>query len=70
VKLVNAIVPRFEVDAIKAYKPIHCPDPKKTIRRLCQRDGCRGTQVFFVHPKTRADAPFGYLIEVVEERSK
>jgi len=34
------------------------------------RPGSRGTTVFFVHPKTRADAPFGYLIEVVQERGK
>jgi methylmalonyl-CoA/ethylmalonyl-CoA epimerase len=31
------------------------------------RPGSRGTTVFFVHPKSRADAPFGYLIEVVED---
>jgi methylmalonyl-CoA/ethylmalonyl-CoA epimerase len=31
------------------------------------RPGSRGTTVFFVHPKTTADASFGYLIEVVEE---
>lgn len=31
------------------------------------RPGSRGTMVFFVHPKSRADAPFGFLIEVVEE---
>lgn len=30
------------------------------------RAGSRGTTVFFVHPKSREDAPFGYLIEVVE----
>ena len=30
------------------------------------RPGSRGTTVFFVHPKSRGDAPFGYLIEVVE----
>ncbi|HZT39210.1 MAG TPA: VOC family protein [Bryobacteraceae bacterium] len=30
------------------------------------RKGSRGTTVFFVHPKSRADAPFGYLIEIVE----
>jgi len=34
------------------------------------RPGSRGTQVFFVHPKSRPDAPFGFLIEVVEERGK
>jgi methylmalonyl-CoA/ethylmalonyl-CoA epimerase len=30
------------------------------------RAGSRGTTVFFVHPKSRAENPFGYLIEVVE----
>jgi len=30
------------------------------------RKGSRGTTVFFVHPKSRADSPFGFLIEVVE----
>lgn len=31
------------------------------------RNGSRGTKVFFVHPKSRAEMPFGYLIEVVQE---
>ena len=31
------------------------------------RPGSRGTKVFFVHPKSRNEAPFGFLIEVVEE---
>jgi methylmalonyl-CoA/ethylmalonyl-CoA epimerase len=31
------------------------------------RKGSRGTTVFFVHPKSRDDAPFGFLIEVVQE---
>ena len=31
------------------------------------RKGSRGTTVFFVHPKSRADSPFGYLIEIVED---
>jgi methylmalonyl-CoA/ethylmalonyl-CoA epimerase len=30
------------------------------------RPGSRGTTVFFVHPKSRADHPFGFLIEMVE----
>ena len=30
------------------------------------RQGSRGTIVFFVHPKSRADNPFGFLIEIVE----
>ncbi len=31
------------------------------------RPGSRGTTVFFVHPKSRTESPFGYLIEVVED---
>jgi methylmalonyl-CoA/ethylmalonyl-CoA epimerase len=31
------------------------------------RKGSRGTTVFFVHPKSRAEAPFGFLVEVVQE---
>lgn len=31
------------------------------------RKGSRGTTVFFVHPKSREDAPFGVLIEIVED---
>lgn len=31
------------------------------------RPGSRGTTVFFVHPKSREEAPFGFLIEVVED---
>ena len=31
------------------------------------RKGSRGTTVFFVHPKSRADNPFGYLIEIVQD---
>jgi methylmalonyl-CoA/ethylmalonyl-CoA epimerase len=30
------------------------------------RKGSRGTTVFFVHPKSRDDAPFGFLVEVVQ----
>jgi methylmalonyl-CoA/ethylmalonyl-CoA epimerase len=30
------------------------------------RRGSRGTTVFFVHPKSRTDNPFGLLIEIVE----
>jgi methylmalonyl-CoA/ethylmalonyl-CoA epimerase len=30
------------------------------------RQGSRGTTVFFVHPKSRTDYPFGFLIEIVE----
>ena len=31
------------------------------------RKGSRGTTVFFVHPKSRAENPFGFLIEMVED---
>ena len=31
------------------------------------RKGSRGTTVFFVHPKSKADNPFGFLIEIVED---
>jgi methylmalonyl-CoA/ethylmalonyl-CoA epimerase len=31
------------------------------------RRGSRGTTVFFVHPKSRADGAFGILIEMVED---
>ena len=31
------------------------------------RPGSRGTTVFFLHPKSRADGSFGFLIEFVEE---
>lgn len=34
------------------------------------RSGSRGTTVFFVHPKSRNENPFGYLIEVVEDPGK
>ena len=30
------------------------------------RAGSRGTRVFFVHPKSRAESPFGVLFEIVE----
>jgi len=33
------------------------------------RPGSRGTTVFFVHPKSRVDNPFGVLIEMVEAPS-
>jgi methylmalonyl-CoA/ethylmalonyl-CoA epimerase len=31
------------------------------------RKGSRGTTVFFVHPRSRIDNPFGFLIEIVED---
>lgn len=30
------------------------------------RPGSRGTTIFFVHPQSRANFPFGFLIEMVE----
>jgi methylmalonyl-CoA/ethylmalonyl-CoA epimerase len=34
------------------------------------RPGSRGTTVFFVHPKSKPDAPFGVLFEMVESRGR
>ena len=34
------------------------------------RPGSRGTTVYFVHPKSRQENPFGFLIEVVEDSGK
>jgi len=31
------------------------------------RPGSRGTTVFFIHPKSKADTPFSVLFEVVED---
>jgi methylmalonyl-CoA/ethylmalonyl-CoA epimerase len=31
------------------------------------RKGSRGTTVFFVHPKSREENPFGFLVEMVED---
>jgi methylmalonyl-CoA/ethylmalonyl-CoA epimerase len=31
------------------------------------RPGSRGTTVFFIHPKSKDDSPFGILYEIVEE---
>jgi len=31
------------------------------------RPGSRGTTVFFVHPKSKGESPFGVLIEIVED---
>ncbi|MGE5114075.1 MAG: VOC family protein [Acidobacteriaceae bacterium] len=33
------------------------------------RPGSRGTTVFFLHPKSRNEGPFGFLIEFVEDRA-
>ncbi len=40
-----------------------------TIIDAAPRPGSRGTTVFFVHPKSRAENAFGILIEVVEDPS-
>jgi methylmalonyl-CoA/ethylmalonyl-CoA epimerase len=34
------------------------------------RPGSRGTTVFFVHPKSREDVPFGILLEMVEDKGQ
>ena len=34
------------------------------------RPGSRGTTVFFLHPKSHDDAPFGVLYEIVEDSKK
>jgi methylmalonyl-CoA/ethylmalonyl-CoA epimerase len=34
------------------------------------RPGSRGTTVFFIHPKSHQDAPFGVLYEIVEDSKK
>ena len=34
------------------------------------RPGSRGTTVFFLHPKSHDDTPFGVLYEVVEDANK
>jgi len=34
------------------------------------RPGSRGTTVFFIHPKSHQDAPFGVLYEIVEDRKE
>jgi methylmalonyl-CoA/ethylmalonyl-CoA epimerase len=38
-----------------------------TIIDAAPRKGSRGTTVFFVHPKSRAENAFGFLIEIVED---
>jgi methylmalonyl-CoA/ethylmalonyl-CoA epimerase len=49
----------------------HAFDAMKTagfnIIDAAPRPGSRGTTVFFVHPKSRAEVPFGVLIEIVED---
>ncbi len=45
----------------------HMKDAGFQIIDKAPRKGSRGTTVFFVHPKSRQDVPFGFLIEVVED---
>lgn len=52
-------------DAQKAYD--HMKAGGFNLIDQAPRKGSRGTTVFFVHPKSRADHPFGFLIEVVED---
>lgn len=52
-------------DITAAYA--HLRDNGFNIIDEAPRKGSRGTTVFFVHPKSRADAAFGFLIEVVQE---
>lgn len=40
-----------------------------TIIDAAPRPGSRGTTVFFVHPKSRAANPYGFLVEIVEDPS-
>lgn len=56
----------FRVEsAQRAFDALHSSGFK--IIDPAPRAGSRGTTVFFVHPKSRADVPFGTLFEIVEE---
>jgi len=56
----------FRVEnAQRAFDAMQCSGFKIIDR--APRPGSRGTTVFFVHPKSRADVPFGTLFEIVEE---
>ena len=52
-------------DAAAAYR--HMQENGFRMIDPAPRKGSRGSTVFFVHPKSREDAPFGFLIEVVQE---
>ena len=52
-------------DAVKAFEYMKAAG--FNIIDKAPRPGSRGTTVFFVHPKSRNDNPFGFLIEVVED---
>jgi methylmalonyl-CoA/ethylmalonyl-CoA epimerase len=55
-------------DAVKAFEYMKAAG--FNIIDKAPRPGSRGTTVFFVHPKSRNDNPFGFLIEVVEDQKK
>jgi methylmalonyl-CoA/ethylmalonyl-CoA epimerase len=52
-------------DAQLAFDAMRCSGFK--IIDAAPRRGSRGTTVFFVHPKSRADVAMGMLIEIVED---
>lgn len=51
-------------DAWRAFEAMK--DSGFRIIDAAPRKGSRGTTVFFVHPKSKAESPFGILIEIVE----
>jgi len=55
----------IEKGAKKAFD--YMKDNGFTIIDAAPRPGSRGTTVFFVHPKSRAENAFGFLIEIVED---
>lgn len=56
----------FRVDnAQRAFEAMHA-EGFQLIDKT-PRKGSRGTTVFFVHPKSRPDNPFGILFEIVED---
>lgn len=52
-------------DAHKAFEAMRAQGFR--IIDAAPRKGSRGTTVFFVHPKSREQSPFGVLIEIVED---
>ena len=55
----------FRVEsAQKAFETMHASGFQ--LIDSAPRKGSRGTTVFFVHPKSRTENPFGLLIEIVE----
>lgn len=51
-------------DARRAYDSLRASGFR--IIDAAPRKGSRGTTVFFVHPKSKEESPFGILIEIVE----